>query len=119
MDCSGELRIDLPQSTINGIVDSIRRAVPDVEEIYVFGSYARREDGPDSDIDLYVVTPSAGCWRGEAEAGVDAMLELRWLRKSKDVIVSTPERFRERAGYSHTLEANVAREGILIYGRPK
>ena len=43
----------LPIDHLDDIVGSIVNTVP-TDAIYVFGSYARGEQTPDSDIDLYV-----------------------------------------------------------------
>ena len=44
----------LPIDHLDDIVGSIVSTVP-TDAIYVFGSYARGEQTPDSDVDLYVV----------------------------------------------------------------
>ena len=48
----------LPIDHLDDIVGSIVSTVP-TDAIYVFGSYARGEQTPDSDVDLYVVTKDA------------------------------------------------------------
>ena len=55
------LKVDL-----NAAVDEIRRTVPDVQAIYVFGSVATGHDRPGSDVDLAILG------RRQLEA------ELRW-----------------------------------------
>jgi predicted nucleotidyltransferase len=40
------------------IVDAIRSAVPAVQAIYVFGSHARGDSGPESDLDVALLAPT-------------------------------------------------------------
>jgi predicted nucleotidyltransferase len=110
------LQQGLSQQTLDRIVLSIKAAVPDVEKIYLFGSFARQDNKPDSDIDLYIISPSAVDWRCESESVICATLQLMWLQKSKDLIVATQERFTERSELFGSLESVVVNEGVLIYG---
>ena len=41
------------------LVDAIRNAVPEAQAIYLFGSAARGDAGPESDIDLALLVPRA------------------------------------------------------------
>lgn len=106
----------LSQQTLDRIVLSIKAAIPDVERIYLFGSFARLDNKPDSDIDLYAISPSAVDWRCESQLVISATFQLMWLYKSKDLIVATQERFAERSKLFGSLESVVANEGVLIYG---
>lgn len=116
MSLTCTLQQGLSRQTLNRIVLSIKTAVPDVEKIYLFGSFARLDNKPDSDIDLYIISPSAVDWRCESESVIRATLQLIWLHKSKDMIVATQERFAERSRLFGSLESVVANEGVLIYG---
>ena len=81
--------------------------------IYLFGSKARGEDGPDSDYDLMVVVPD------------DAPVELQQSRRAyealwgfgtaTDVLVCTDSFFRNRSRVPASMPATVLREGKLIY----
>ena len=86
----------------------------DVERIYLFGSRARGEQAPDSDVDLYVtVAPTDERWTrltGKARA------LLSWMPVPKDVIVRTACNFDRRAGEFASLEYVVSREGVVLYG---
>ena len=61
----------------------------DAERIVVFGSLARNEQGPDSDIDLLVVLPHVKSAHDDA---VRIMRLLRDLPVAVDVLVTDPER---------------------------
>lgn len=81
----------LDAAEVARIVEALRAALAP-ERILVFGSYARGESGPDSDLDLIVVAPSAKRWldrQVEARLALDTDLAV-------DVIVLTPEELRER-----------------------
>ena len=84
------------------------------ERIILFGSYARGDAGPDSDVDLLVVMPVEGSKREQA---VKIRLELHNLRVSKDIIVSTPEEFAWRKEVVGTIEYPAVREGKVLYAK--
>jgi len=76
------------QKMVNRIVERFHR-----EKIILFGSHARGEAGPDSDVDLLVVIHIQGSKR---EAQLDVRRSLHNVRVPKDVVVSTPEEFAWR-----------------------
>lgn len=85
------------------------------ERIILFGSQARGDARPDSDVDLLVVMPFEGS-RFEKELEID---EVLWsIPVSVDVIVTTPEEFAWRKEYVGTIEWPAAREGKILYARP-
>ena len=55
--------------------------------IILFGSYARGEAGPDSDVDLLVVLPEVADKR---QAAIEIRRKLADLPVGKDIIVTTP-----------------------------
>jgi len=83
------------------------------DRIYLFGSRARGEAGPDSDFDFLVVVP-------------DTMPRADWYPKKifrlladvdapVDVVVWPRRRFEERLHLKASLPATVVREGTLLY----
>ena len=83
------------------------------ERIYLFGSRARGDTGPDSDYDLLVVVASStlpGYKRDQ-----EAFRVLRGVGAAKDVIVLTSTEFRRRSSVVCSLPATVLREGTLLY----
>jgi predicted nucleotidyltransferase len=83
-------------------------------KIYLFGSVARGESGPDSDLDFCVVvadeTPPerfrAGAWHG-ALAGIKAASDIVPWRRTD---------FEQRAAWvKASLPATVVREGRILY----
>lgn len=83
------------------------------ERIYLFGSRARGEAGPNSDYDLLVVVADSklpGYKRDQ-----EAFRALRGVGAAKDVIVLTSEEFRRKSSVVCSLSATVLREGKLLY----
>jgi predicted nucleotidyltransferase len=83
------------------------------ERIYLFGSTARGESGPDSDYDLMVVvpdsTPSLLCDSGRAYKAL-------WrLGVATDVLVWTHSDFEDRLPLKALLPSTIGREGRLLY----
>jgi len=82
------------------------------EQILLFGSWARGEAGPESDIDLLVVVPSAEPLHRRMAR---AQRALRGLPAATDVFVVTPEELaRYRDWPSHTV-AVALREGRQVH----
>jgi predicted nucleotidyltransferase len=81
--------------------------------IYLFGSEARGESGPDSDLDFLVVLPDDA----PKELLRDAAYSLlRDVREAVDVIPWRQTDFDGRAAYVRaSLPATVIREGKLLY----
>lgn len=83
------------------------------ERVYLFGSKARGDAGPDSDYDFLLVVPNdtpVQLLRGGP--GYQAM----WgLKTAADVLVVTRERFESRLALKSSLPSTVLREGKLLY----
>lgn len=90
----------------------VRRFRP--ERVILFGSCARGEAGPDSDVDLLVVLPIEGSKR---EKRIEIRLALHDLHVPTDVIVSTPEEFAWRKDVVGTIEYPAAHDGRVLYER--
>ena len=84
------------------------------EKVILFGSHARGEAGPDSDVDLLIVMPVKGSRR---EKAVQIGVALQDIRVPKDIIVTTPENFEWRKEISGTIERPADREGMVLYAR--
>ncbi len=84
------------------------------EKVILFGSHARGEASPDSDVDLLVVMPVRGSRR---EKAVQIGVALQDIRVAKDIIVTTPENFEWRKGVPGTIERPADREGMVLYAR--
>lgn len=84
------------------------------EKIILFGSHARGDAGPDSDIDLLVVMEFEG-------SKLDLMVELQGsidrIVVPMDILVTTPEDFEWRKDVVGTIEWPACREGQVLYAR--
>ena len=98
------------------IREMVRRIVEgfDPEKIYLFGSHARGDAGPDSDVDILVVMDVNGCKRDKQ---VEIRFALHDIRGAKDIIVVTPEEFDRRRDIVGTIVRPAVREGKLLYAR--
>jgi predicted nucleotidyltransferase len=85
------------------------------ESVILFGSHARGEAGPDSDVDLLIVMPFLGSKR---EKQLEIRLALKNFQIPKDIVVTTPEDFQWRKEIPGTIERPAAREGKVLYARP-
>ena len=98
------------------IEEMVRRIVerfhPD--QVVLFGSYARGEAGPDSDVDLLVVMPVSGSKRKMA---VQIDLALAGMGLPKDVVVVTPEEVARLRNIVGTIVYPAVREGKVLYER--
>lgn len=94
----------------------VRRIVRefDPERIILFGSHARGDAGPDSDVDLLVVMPVKGDKRKKQ---VEIRVVLHDVGIPKDIIVTTPEDFAWRKDVVGTIEYPAVREGKVLYVR--
>ncbi len=98
------------------IQEAVRRLVAalDPEMIILFGSAARGEFGPDSDLDFLVVVDLAEDYY---EASGRAYRAMRGLGVAMDIILTTPERYTWRHNIIGTIEEPAAREGTVVYER--
>lgn len=81
----------------------------------MFGSYARGDAGPDSDVDLLVVMPVAKNSRREKQ--LELRRALRDFQVSKDIVVTTPEDFAWRKEIPGTIERPASLKGKVVYAR--
>ena len=86
------------------------------EQIILFGSHARGQAGPDSDVDLLIVMPVKGSKR---EKQVEVRLALHEFGVPKDVIITRPEEFAWRKEIIGTIEYPAAHEGRILYAKSR
>ncbi len=83
------------------------------ERIYLFGSTARGQAGPNSDYDLMVIVPDDS--PPERRSSRLAYQALRGTASSADVLVWTRQAFEERLHLRASLPSIIIREGELLY----
>ena len=86
----------------------------DPERIILFGSQARGDAGPDSDVDLLVVMDVE---KDKREAAIAIRTALHDIRIPTDIIVTTPEDFAWRKNIPGTIERPAVQEGKVLYVR--
>ena len=84
------------------------------DRIYLFGSQARGDARPDSDVDLLIVMPIAGSKQSKR---IDIHVALRDLNIPKDIAIVTPEEYTRYHKIPGTLPRIAEKEGKLLYER--
>lgn len=106
-----DLRLDHDRT----LAEIVRRLIAAYrpERVYLFGSQARGDAGPDSDYDLLIVVPDdAPAERRDSKLAY----EVLWgVEGGADVIVWEKSRFERRSRVVCSLPATVLREGRLLY----
>jgi uncharacterized protein len=100
----------VPQELLDAVVSYF-----DPRQVILFGSVARGEAGPDSDIDLVVlVDDDTPAERLTLSAGYQSR---RSYRRAVDVIPCRVSVFRRKSRVPGTLAYTVAAEGRVVYER--
>lgn len=111
----GSAMIPATRADIADMAATIVRLVSP-ERIVLFGSHARGEATPGSDVDLLVVTQFTGPRRDTALAIRRA---LRGRGVAKDILVVTPDEARRYAQVPGSAIHPAIREGEVLYERPE
>ncbi len=92
----------------------VRRIVEEVHplRIILFGSAARGETGPDSDVDLLVVMPE-GTHRGYTAEHI--YITVRKVGIPYDVVVATPNDLEKYRDTPNLIYRTIATEGQTVY----
>jgi predicted nucleotidyltransferase len=104
--------LSVPEQIDRMVKRIVRRFHP--EKVILFGSHARGDAGPDSDVDLLVVMPVEG---SIVELRLDIREALHSIPLPVDIIVTTPEDFAWRKEFVGTIEWPATREGKVLYAR--
>jgi uncharacterized protein len=110
--------IDAMDPIVQDIVKAIL-AASDPDRVILFGSAARGEVGPDSDVDLLVVEKES------AFEGRSRWAESSRIRKALwrfpvpiDILLFTPEEVEKWKDATNHVIARSLREGRVLYDRP-
>lgn len=106
-------RTGLDDSTLGGIVSSIVPVV-NPDSIILFGSRARGDYGPSSDIDILVISDLS-----KMDDVSRCRIALAWLPFALDVIVEPMNRYLDNKDRFGTFEYEVERGGMVLYGQPE
>ena len=95
---------------------TISRCIP-ARAIYLFGSYARGEQRPDSDIDLLVVVDDE-TKQAPRQLASQAYASLSGSKLPVEIKVVRQSDFDRRRSWLSSIEREVQAEGRLLYGVP-
>lgn len=98
----------IPQATIERAASMLRRLAPRGSDVILFGSYARGDAGPESDVDFLVVEPTLRSRHAEM---VRLRQALRPLRIPVDVLVVSRKVFDEWRALPNNVVFEANREG--------
>ncbi len=92
------------------------RAVGEPLSIVLFGSHARRDAGPESDLDLLIVEEHSDV--PPHKRGTRYWIALKDIRIPKDIVVYTQQEIDEWSRVPMAFITTIAREGKVLYERP-
>ena len=95
------------------IAGRLRQAL-NADSVYLFGSHARGESGPHSDMDIAVIVPDSS--EPRYRRNVRARGLVRDVHVAKDIVVLTRREWDEEQGVACSLANTVVREGIRLDG---
>jgi predicted nucleotidyltransferase len=96
------------------LIGQLLRKALGADYVYLFGSHARGDAGPDSDLDFLVVVPKSE--KSRYQRAVEARGVVRDVRFPKDIIVLTRADWERELKAPCSLSSTVLREGIALHG---
>jgi predicted nucleotidyltransferase len=105
-----------PPSAGDPVLSEVVRRLSEVYRpvrIYLFGSAARGDAGPDSDYDIMVVAPDDT--PADLRRSRRGYRAIRDLGVPRDIFVSTTRDFQTQLHLKASFPSTVVREGILLY----
>ena len=100
------------------IKDKILNTVK-VSKIYLFGSYARGTQTPQSDYDFYVVVPNDSMRPLKVAQKIYCSLAEEHISVPVDILASYEKDFEKDKNIQSTIEQTIKNEGILLYEQCK
>lgn len=93
--------------------DFVKDLLP--EKVYLFGSFAEGRANEDSDYDFYIVVNDSE--KDMLRLTARAYKAIRGKQyRPVDIIVNTSRTFAERKKRVSSIESEVAKKGVLLYG---
>jgi predicted nucleotidyltransferase len=100
------------RQTLAQCIEAMDRVMP-VKAVYLFGSHARGDARPDSDVDLCIVADGAGR-QMEAAARWRRAMRPVWPRPSFTLIPISPARLKEKQERKDHFFFTILKEGVLL-----
>jgi len=107
----GMYTVDAGDAVLEEVVRRLVNAV-NPDRIYLFGSRARGDHAPDSDVDLLIVRDST---EPRHRRAIPAYRALRGMAVPKDLLWFTPQEVAEWRGVTNHVLHQALREGRLLY----
>ena len=98
-------------SDIQEVVDTIAQEFKP-QKVILFGSYARGDEEPDSDVDLLVIMPHE---EHASRKAAEITCRVHPRRFALDLIVRSPEVVRHRLALNDWFMRELMREGRILY----
>ncbi len=103
--------VSLP-SEAHAIARRLRETMA-AEEVYLFGSHARGDAGPDSDLDFLAIVPEST--KSRYQRAVQARDAIDGVSFPSDIIVLTRAEWEWELKAPCSLSSTVAREGVALH----
>ena len=100
------------RETLARCLEAMNRAMP-LRAVYLFGSHARGDARPDSDVDLCIVADGAARQLAAAREFRRAMRDV-WPCPALTLVPITPGRLAEKRARRDHFFATVLQEGLLL-----
>jgi predicted nucleotidyltransferase len=101
------------EKALDGLIDLIKNLY-DPQEIWIFGSQARGDWSPESDIDLMIVGRQEG---GPKRGEIYVQATKRKIRVGFDAVFVSREDFEKYRSDEKSVYGNAVKEGHLVYTR--
>ena len=100
------------RQTLAHCFEAMDRVMP-LRVVYLFGSHARGEAGPESDVDLCLVAEGAERQLEAARRFREAMKDV-WPCPAFTLLPITPQRLAEKRARNDHFFATVMKEGVIL-----
>ena len=103
------------QDPVLGRIINVLVGLYSPDRIYLFGSKARGNFGPDSDYDIMVVVPNEAPSELRRAGRAHEALWSAGITEPADILIWTKEQFDSTLHLKASLSTEVASEGALLY----